>query len=309
MSQDVFRDLQETFPALKFRQNEQLSQHTYMKTGGPAEVFVQVQTKADLVNLVSWCEKHTQKFIVLGGASNVLVPDEGLKGLVIKNLSNAMQVKKINDSLFELEVDSGVHTNMLVRKALDEGLEGLEYFLGVPGTVGGAIYNNSHYMNQLIGDSAFEVDVVNHDGSVKTYVKNDLQFAYDYSVIQETKETILSIRFRLKKGDKAVLEERALEATRKRASTQPLGIPSTGCMFKNPMMSDGTQGHAGKLIDQAGLKGVRVGDAAVSDKHANFILNTGHANTSDILRLVEQVQSTVKDKFGVELHREVFMLS
>lgn len=309
MPQDVTHQLSAAFPALKFQQNEPLSHHTYMKTGGPAEFFVQVQTKIDLSDLVSWCEKHHRKYVILGGASNVLAPDEGLQGLVIKNLSNSTRIKKINDTLFELEVDSGVQTNILVRKAIDESLEGLEYFLGVPGTVGGAIYNNSHYMNQLIGDYVSEIDVIGHDGTVKTYVKKDLQFAYDYSIIQETKETILSVRFRLRKGDKAVLEERAREATRKRASTQPLGVPSTGCMFKNPMMSDGTRGHAGRLIDQAGLKGSRIGDAVVSDKHANFILNTGHASTSDILRLVEQVQSTVKDKFGVELHREVFVLS
>ena len=142
----------------------------------------------------------------------------------------------------------------------------------------------------------------------KIYTKDEMRFAYDYSILQKTHEVIITIRFTLKKGNKDELEQKARESTKRRADTQPLGTPSSGCMFKNPMMPNGSREGAGKLIDQAGLKGARIGDAVVSDKHASFILNTGHATTSDVLKLAEHVKAVVKKKFGVELEREVFLV-
>ena len=197
---------------------------------------------------------------------------------------------------------------MAVRASIDQSLEGLEYFLGVPGTIGGAIYNNSHYLKELIGNDVDQVEVIARGGVKKTYTKDEMKFAYDYSILQETHEVIITIRFRLKRGNKAEIEQRAKAATKRRADTQPLGIPSSGCMFKNPIMPNGLRAGAGKLIDEAGLKGMRIGDAVVSDKHASFILNTGHAKTSDVLKLAEHVKAVVKEKYGVELELEVFLV-
>ncbi len=308
MNLSLYELLSQEFPQLSFLKNEPLSRHTYFKIGGPAEVFTIVKQKQDLQDLVSFCRKQHIPLMILGGASNVLVSDNTIPGLVIKNMTSDIAIHSQSDQKAEVTADSGVITNMLVRKTIDEGLEGLEYFLGVPGTIGGAVYNNSHFMTQLIGDHVKEVTVVDMVGDVKTYTQQELHFAYDYSILHETKDIILSITFQLQQGDKNTLEERAKHATHKRASTQPLGIPSSGCMFQNAVFPDGKRVSAGYLIDQAGLKGMRVGDAMVSDKHANFIVNLGSATAADVDELARKVQKTIKEKFGVELKREVFSL-
>ncbi len=308
MTSQTLEELQTTFPNLSFKLGEPLSSHTYMKSGGPAEIFVIVTKKEDLENLVIWCEKNQQKYLVLGGMSNSLVPDEGISGLVIKNMVSRTHASQLDDSTYIFEVESGTPTNLAVRASIDQSLEGLECFLGVPGTIGGAIYNNSHYMKELIGNDVDQVEVIAKGGVKKIYTKDEMRFAYDYSILQKTHEVIITIRFTLKKGNKDELEQKARESTKRRADTQPLGTPSSGCMFKNPMMPNGSREGAGKLIDQAGLKGARIGDAVVSDKHASFILNTGHATTSDVLKLAEHVKAVVKKKFGVELEREVFLV-
>ncbi|MBI5151138.1 MAG: UDP-N-acetylmuramate dehydrogenase [Candidatus Pacebacteria bacterium] len=308
MSDALFQSVSRAFPNLQFFSEESLVHHTYMKSGGCAEVFVSVKNSNDLEKLSMWCIKQNVPLTILGGASNVLVPDEGLRGLVIKNVSTTIQVR--HDKEFSVIIaDSGVPTNLLVRRAINEELEGLEYFLGVPGSVGGAVYNNSHYMNQLIGEHVTEVEIVEKKtGKKKSVVHSQIHFAYDYSLFHETHDVILRVHFTLKKGKKDELERRAKEATVKRATTQPLGIPSSGCMFKNGIFADGSIAHAGKLIDLAGLKGFRIGDAVVSDKHANFILNLGGATTHEILAVAKHVQDVVQQKYGVELDREVFLL-
>ncbi len=308
MISQTLQALQSAFPNLSFKLDEPLSSHTYMKSGGPAEIFVIVNKKEDLENLVIWCEKNQQKYLVLGGMSNSLVPDEGIKGLVIKNMVSGTRTIPLDENTYYFEVESGTPTNLAVRASIDQSLKGLEYFLGVPGTIGGAIYNNSHYLKELIGNDVDQVDVIVKSGIKKTYTKDEMRFAYDYSILQETHEVITTIRFKLKKGNKDELEQRARVATKRRADTQPLGIPSSGCMFKNPMMPSGLREGAGKLIDEAGLKGARIGDAVVSDKHASFILNTGHATTSDVLKLAEHVKTVIKKKYGVELELEVFLV-
>ena len=302
--------LKQAFPHLEFKAEESLAQHTYFKIGGPAEVFLIVKTSNDLADLAEFAGKNQIKFTVLGGASNVLINDQGLRGLVVKNNTSQVLIKPGDKpETFILEADSGAITNLVVRKALDNSLDGLQLFLGVPGTIGGAVFNNSHFLKVLIGENILEVECVTRQGEHKTYSKSDMKFAYDYSILHETHDTIIKVRFLLKKGDKTTLEERAKYATTYRATTQPLGIPSSGCMFQNAIMPDGSRESAGKLVDMAGLKGLRVGDAVVSDKHANFILNVGKATSEEVDQLVAKVTAAVKDKFGAELKREVFSLS
>jgi len=308
MSGDIVSELSQAFPHLVFAQHAALAPHTYMKVGGIADVFVHIKHAKDLHTLVSYCSSHDIPCTVLGGASNVLISDEGLRGVVIKNQSAEIEIVKGEHAAL-VTVDSGVPTNVLVRRTLNEGLEGLEYFLGVPGTVGGAIYNNSHYMSELIGNYVKTVEIFSRKEQVlKTLTKQDMQFAYDFSVLQHTHDIVLRVTFELAYGDKEKLEAKAQEITKKRANTQPLGQPSSGCMFKNVHKPNGEVLHAGQLIDQAGLKGYRIGDAMVSDVHANFIINTGHATHRDIAQLASYVQNIIKEKYGVELEKEVFML-
>ncbi len=310
----------------KLKLKEPLAKHTYFKIGGPADLFLPVDSLEELKIAVKLALKHQLPYFVLGGGSNLLFSDQGFRGLVIKNQTRKISLKGFSGGGLktgQLQVDkiliqaeSGVLANQLIRYTLDEGYAGLEDFLGLPGTVGGAIFNNSHHLGRLIGDLVAEVEVLDNQGRLKKYSHQKLDFSYDHSRFQKTKETILSVTFQLKKGDKAKLWQQAEAAVKRRAQTQPLGIPSSGCVFQNISLSDamrlGTPNHtcsAGYLIDKAGLKGIRVGDAMVSDKHANFIVNLGKATSKDILDLATLIKKTVKKKFGVDLQFEIFFPS
>ena len=188
--------------------------------------------------------------------------------------------------------------------------------LGLPGSVGGAVYNNSHHLDKLFGDHIIEVEVLDFEGKIKKYTQKDCQFDYDYSVFHKTKEVILSASFQLKRGDKDELWAIANEAVKRRATTQPLGIPSSGCLFKNIPLADAmrlgtpdTTQSVGYLLDKAGLKGLRVGGASVSDVHANFIVNDGTATSQDVLDLIKLIKSKIKVEYGVDLTEEVIIIA
>ena len=299
-----------------------LAKHTYFKLGGPADFFVEAKTREELVEAVRYAIDQKLPYLVLGGGSNVLIGDLGFRGLVIKNRTSSVKIKgfaggvdkgKVDLKEAIVEADSGVTANYLIRYTLDEGLAGLEDMLGLPGTVGGAVYNNSHHLDKLWGDHIVEVEVLDLEGKIKKYTQKECQFDYDYSIFHKTKETILSASFQLKRGDKAKLWEVATAAVKRRSSTQPLGLPSSGCMFKNISLADRMRlgvptASAGYLIDKAGLKGLSVGGAKVSDVHANFIVNDGTAKASDVNELVALVRSKVKEKFGVDLIEEVILI-
>lgn len=302
--------------------NEPLSKHTYFKLGGPADLFFEALTSDDLLTAVQSAINFQVPYFVIGGGSNIIVSDKGFRGLIIKNKTGQIQLKGFTGSANKghvdlkeviVSADSGVPANKLIRYTVDEGLQGLEEFLGLPGTVGGAVYNNSHHLGELIGDRVVEVTVIDSEGNLKKYLHDDLKFAYDYSILHKTKEVILTVSFQLKRGDKTKLWEIATEAVKRRSATQPLGSPSSGCIFRNIPLADKmrlgvpTQ-SAGYLIDKAGLKGTRVGGAVVSDVHANFIINDGTATTQNVLDLVQVIKKSVKDKFGVTLEMEVFVI-
>lgn len=304
--------------------NTPLAKHTYFKLGGQADYFAIAASVDDLINLVRYSQKNKLSYLVLGGGSNVLIKDRGFRGLVIKNRSAQIQLKGFSGqagrgrvALKEvvIQADSGVPANQLIRHSLDQGLAGLEHFLGLPGTVGGAIYNNSHHMNKLIGELVVEVTALNNQGEVITLKPQDLKFAYDYSVFHETGDTILTASFQLKQQDRDALWQVANAAVKRRATTQPLGHPSSGCIFKNISVADamrlGTPDglrSVGYLIDQAGLKGKRVGGAAVSDRHANFIVNDGTATSQDVLDLIKLIKTEIKAKYGVDLVEEIVII-
>lgn len=306
-----FAQLKTAFPEVKFFANEPLSKHTYFKVGGPADLYADISQLDLFFKVTSFCKQKGIPLTILGGGSNVLVRDEGIRGLVIKNMCEGLV---ITGSL--VHVESGMPMNVLVRKTIDQGLQGLEYFMGLPGTVGGAVINNSHYKKQLFGDFITSVEVIDESGNKKTYTKDELKFQYDYSLLQDTKDIVLSVELELKPGDVKSLQEIALQATQYRAETQPIGQPSSGCMFKNVAIPEELRSQfdgkekvsAGWLIDKAGLKGLRVGDAVVSDKHANFIVNTGAASAKDIQELSDLVAQRVFEKFDLKLQCEVFVV-
>lgn len=308
----------------RLKMDEPLAKHTYFKLGGPADLLYEAKTADELASAVQSAILYKVPYLVIGGGSNILVTDAGFRGLVIKNKTSGIQLKgfaggvekgKLDLKEAVVLADSGVPANLLIRYTLDQGLQGLEDMLGLPGTVGGAVYNNSHHLDKLFGDHIIEVVAVDLEGKIKKYTQKELKFDYDYSIFHKTKETILSASFQLKRGDKDALWEIANAAVKRRATTQPLGVPSSGCMFKNIPLADAmrlgtpdTIQSVGYLLDKAGLKGLKVGGASVSTVHANFIVNDGTATAKDVLDLTAKIKTIIKEKYGVSLEEEVIII-
>lgn len=318
------------FPEKDWKRNEPLTPHTYMKVGGNADLLLVVTSKDELFEICSYCFQEKIPFIVLGGASNVIVPDEGLQKVVFINKSSSIVFSGNQKDI--VTADSGVITAVLANKTMEQGLSGLEYFIGVPGTIGGAIVNNSHFTaKDLVGNLVREVDVCTIEGKRETWKADALKFDYDFSVFHERGDVVLSATFQLMHADPASIQEKVKAAALKRVSTQPIGVPSSGCMYRNPQISpeqfitltntvDVPQGAyhlredgkyhvaAGFLIESLGLKGAQVGDAQVSEKHATYMINTGHATKADIESLCQKIEDLMKSSYGISLEREVFFL-
>ncbi len=296
-----------------------LAPMSYFKIGGPAEVFIVADTREKIIEVVKFCSQEKISFRILAGASNVVISSAGLKGVTISLTYDAYQILERQESKTLIRVGSGYKTALLVRQTIDDGLAGLEYYLGVPGKIGGAIYNNAHYDAHLIGEYVKRVEVVDLNGEVKWLTQEECEFRYDFSRFQQTHEIILQIEFLLPMGYKEKSLELVKEATIRRATTQPLGEPSSGCYFQNvpntpqlrqefPQFAEKTEFPSAFLIDRAGLKKTRVGGIEVSEKHAAFFVNTGNGTSDEVKQLASIVKQKVKELYGVDLHEEVFFL-
>ena len=318
----ILNQLQQNFPHLDFKEEFPLSKQAYFKIGGQAEVYLELSQKEQIVEVINFCKKNKLKYTILGGVSNVVIDDKGISGLVLRlkndNLVDLSQTT--DDGKHLLKAGAGIKTSLLVKKVTDLGYTGLEFFLGVPGTVGGAVFNNAHYLENLISEHIYQVEVITQLGELEMVDVADAEFKYDSSRFQHTGEIILEVVFALKKGSAKESQELIKEATQYRSNTQPLGLPSSGCIFKNtpntpylkelfPEFKDRQFVSTGFLIDRAGLKGVRVGGVEVSTKHAAFFINTGDGTTADLKKLIKLVKKEVRQKFEVELKEEVFYLS
>lgn len=306
--------LSKTFPTLPFSFDFPLASLTYFKIGGPAEVYVELNQRQDIIALVSFCYQQQIPLTLFGGASNVIVADEGITGVVLRMTNDEVI---INDTT--VTAGAGIKTALLVRATVDKQLTGLEYFLGVPGHLGGATYNNAHYLHHLIGDHITRVEIIDNTGTPRWLSHDECDFGYDHSRFHHTKELILTVEFSLQPGTTEASNDLIRQATLYRAQTQPLGEPSSGCIFQNapmtptlaerfPEYKDRTHIGGGFLIDQAGLKGAKEGDIEVSHKHAAFFVNKGKGTAAEVKKLVARVQQTVEEKFGVTLQPEVFFL-
>ena len=306
--------------------NEFLSFHTTFRIGGPVEVFFQVKTINELIKAVKICQELKLPCLILGQGSNILVSDSGFRGVIIKNEIREIKIlgydgkikqKKMKIKNILVKVSGGVLVNRLVRFTLDEGIGGFESFLGLPGTVGGAIYGNAHFLktNDFFGDYLFEARLLTLKNKIKKVTRDYFNFDYKTSRLQETKEIILEAVFSLRSEDSKNLWLKANQVMNYRLKTQPQGKLSAGCVFKNIKKSEairiptpGFTTSAGLLIDAAGLKNKKIGGAQISSHHANFILNLGNATAMDVLKLIELIKKKVKEKFGVELEKEIEMI-
>lgn len=303
---EIFTKLSEFLGEGRVKKDFILAPYTTFKMGGPAEYYFEAVRKDDLILGVSAANKLNLKFTILGGVSNSVVSDKGIKGLVVRNSYKEFSMIGESKDYATVKISSGYVMSQLVKETVERGLSGFEYHLGLPGTLGGALFMNSKWTKPVsyVGDNLVEAEIVTPTGNVKTVPGKYFQFAYDYSVLQKTHEIVLTAIFRLKKDSVEKLRLRSKQALDYRKETQPFGVSSSGCFFRNVNGKS-----AGYLIDKAGLKGFSVGPVFVSDKHANFIINRGGATINDVKKLVSEIRKRVKKKYGVELKEEVVFIN
>ena len=278
------------------RQAEPLAMHTWFQLGGPAEYFAEPRDVDELIGLVRRCREEEVPLRLLGRGSNVLVRDEGVPGVVV-HLS-ALPFREIKIDGRRITSGSGARLGRVVTTAVHEGLAGLEALVGIPGSVGGALHGNAGAHGGDIGQWTVQATVVTDTGEVCQRQREDLVFAYRRSSLDEV--AILEATFELEQEDPRELSKRLQKLWIVKKANQPMGHQSAGCVFKNPRGMS-----AGELVEDAGLKGTRIGGAVVSDRHANFIIAEPDCTTQDVIRLIDVVRDQVRDRLDVELELEL----
>jgi UDP-N-acetylmuramate dehydrogenase len=278
------------------RQSEPLAMHTWFQLGGPAEYFAEPETADQLIAMVRRCHEEGVEIHLLGQGSNILVRDEGVPGMVIRLSAPAFCGIRIEGR--SIAAGGGALLGRAVTTAVHRGLAGLETLIGIPGTVGGALHGNAGTNSGNIGQWTLEATVITASGEVCQRSGDDLVFGYRQSSLDDL--VILEASCELEEDNPRELAQRMQKQWIVKKASQPMGHQSAGCVFKNPR---GTS--AGELIDDAGLKGTRIGGAVVSDRHANFIIAEPECTAQDVLRLIELIRSQVRDRMGIELEMEL----
>ena len=279
--------------------NESLKKHTTYGIGGSADLMIFPKSKQDLIKVIEIINENKIQLTILGSGSNVLVSDNGIRGAVI-SLKNSLKQIEVDDNI--LYAECGTMLGKIVKHAVKNNLIGLENLNGVPGTLGGALIMNAGAWGGEISENLIHVEVINSKSEIQKIQKKDLNFSYRQSSFNKD-DILLSAKFNLKKADKDIIKENFIEAQSGRKKSQPLNKRSAGSLFKNPKNNS-----AGKLLDEAGLKGFSIGDAKISEKHANFFINDGDASSRDMLMLIKKAHKEVKDKFNVNLSLEVKLM-
>lgn len=281
------------------REDEPLWRHVSFRIGGPADVLVIPRSLDELHAVARWLFGQGMPFTVLGQGSNVLIADLGIRGVVIKIGKGLDHFTFSGD---RLTAEAGAGLPHLARAAAERGLSGLEFAAGIPASVGGAVVMNAGAHGHAMQEIVASVRVLTPDEDV-TMTPEALGYAYRTSTLQSSRAVVLDATLRLVPRDPHTVRQRTEEWLRQRNATQPIGPPSSGCVFRNPVGD-----HAGRLIDLAGGKGMHVGGARVSEVHANYIVNTGEAKAADVLGLMHKVNALVAEKFGVRLEPEIKLL-
>lgn len=281
---------------MEIKKNELMKNHTSFKIGGPADEFCEVRSADDVIELINYAKEKGIPYTVIGNGSNLLVSDKGIRGLVIK-LSGGFDKVEVNGNTVKSE--AGILLSKLASIAKRNSLKGLEFASGIPGSLGGAVYMNAGAYGGEMKDVVKSVTYLDN-GEIKTADRNMLDFGYRKSMFSGKDMIILSVELELEKGSIDEITAKMEDFKERRTSKQPLSMPSAGSTFKRP------EGYfAGKLIEDAGLKGFAIGGAMVSEKHSGFVINTGDAKAQDVVDLIEHIKKTVFEKFGVKLEPEV----
>lgn len=288
------------FTTIANMKSEPMRNHTTFRVGGPAKYIFMPADVSEIKSVIEYARQNNEKYMILGNGSNVIFSDEGFDGYIIQIYSNMNKICEKDDLIY---AEAGALLSKLAAYARDKSLTGMEFAAGIPGTLGGAVVMNAGAYGGEMKDVIEYVDVLEQNGEIKTYSCDEMEFGYRHSIIDDDK-IVLGVAIRLAKGNKNQIIDRMNELKEARMAKQPLEYPSAGSTFKRP------EGHfAGKLIQDAGLRGYRVGGAMVSEKHCGFVINYDNATSADILKLMDDVSVTVYDKFGVKLEPEVKVIS
>lgn len=295
---DFQRKISAFLPEMELRFQEPMSKHTSFRIGGGAEVMAFPKNKEELARLLKTSALLDCKLSILGAGTNVLAPDEGISGLVIclKDCLDGMQ--QLDDT--HIRCMAGVTMARAAVFAAGQGLAGLEFAHGIPGTIGGGLYMNAGAYGGEMAQVCTAVEVMDRQGNLRKLTREQMEFSYRHSVLEDSGEIVISGEFALTPDSPEQIKARMKELIAKRTASQPLNLPSAGSAFKRPV-----GGYAAALIDQAGLKGFRVGNAAISDKHAGFAVNLGGATAEEVKSLLNQVSDRVYENSGIRLEPEI----
>lgn len=315
MKHVTFEKLENILGKTRAKENFNLSPYLTLRTNTTAEYYFEAESREDLIKAKKTALELNIPFFIIGGGSNLAIIKNKLAGLIIRNkyiykkivVNSPTFVKTTADrrDQYFLTVSSGYPITRLAKELADLGYAGLEYQFGLPGTIGGALFMNSKWTKPVayVGDNLISANILDNQGNEKKVDRDYFQFAYDTSILQKTKETVLEAVFKLKKVNPNITKEHTKLATDYRKLTQPHGVFTSGCFFRNVNGES-----AGKLVDRAGLKNKRVGQFHVSDKHANFIINDGNGKPEDLKHLLLIIKNKVKDKFNIDLVEEVIVI-
>lgn len=299
MNQEILDQINAIIPRENILGDEPMSRHTTFRTGGPADCFIRISSKDELSKLITVLKKENIDFFVTGNGSNLLVSDNGYHGVIIS--MSGLDTLQVDGN--RILAGAGVLNSKVAQEALKHSLTGMEALAGIPGSVGGCLRMNAGAYGSEMKDVVESADIMFEDGHVETIAADDLKLRYRGSRIGDEGLYVIGVTFSLFNGDKKAIEEAMSDYAARRRDKQPLEFPSAGSTFKRP------EGYfAGKLIQDAGLRGFAIGGAQVSDKHCGFVVNKGGATSKDVIDVIRHVQKTVLETSGVELDTEVILL-
>ena len=292
---DIYSKLVEIIDKNRIFQNEMMKKHTSFKIGGPADFFIIIESVEELKAVLKLANELDIHVTCIGNGSNLLVKDNGIRGLTIK-----LDFKDLTINEDEIEAGAGVPIPVLARKAYENGLSGLEFASGIPGTLGGAIKINAGAYGGEFKDVVDFTTYLDNNLQVHTVSNEDQNFSYRNSRFNNTDDIIISAKMKLKKENKDIIKARMDEFSAKRKAKQPINFPNAGSVFKRK-----NEYIAAEVIDKCGLKGYNIGDAYISDLHAGFIINKGNATAKDVIQLIEHIKNTVHEKYNINLELEI----
>ena len=300
LEEEYINNLQKIIPNQNILYNEPMSKHTSIKIGGPADVFIKATTIEEAKSIVEFANNNSLPLQVIGNGSNILVKDEGIRGIVLKLQLNQIVIQDHNDNNVYVVVGSGVVLGVLAQKLMQEGITGFEELSGIPGTIGGAVRMNAGAHGKEMKDIVNTTTYIDIQGNIHTITNIEQQFEYRSSIFAKEKYIILETTLKLQYGDKEKIQKTMEQYAKWRKDHQPLEYPNAGSTFK--------RGHdftTAQLIDNSGLKGYTIGGAQVSTKHAGFIVNKGNATAKDVLDLIEYVKEQVLKQTGKQIELEI----